>query len=335
MKESQHVEFKEIWRDEYLKSICGFANAEGGALIIGKNDKGEAVGVSKAAKLLKDLPNKIRDVLGIMVDVRLISESGKEIIEIRIDSYPSPISYKGEYHYRSGSTNQRLKGAALETFLLRKQGRSWDSVPVPYAKVDELDAEAFEHFRRAATKSGRMDTAILEDSQQHILENLNLFEGDHLRLAAVLLFHKNPGRFITGAYVKIGFFRNDADLIYQDEVHDNLFEQARRTVDLLLTKYMKAYIHYDGITMVAAHPSRFACMRINCGLPTMANFRQAGPWNTCSPTTLPSPTIHLLPEPSSALAILRLGAEALKRCAPPAMNTAQTSQLFAMNPPDS
>ncbi len=27
MKESQNTEWKESWRDEYLKWICGFANA--------------------------------------------------------------------------------------------------------------------------------------------------------------------------------------------------------------------------------------------------------------------------------------------------------------------
>jgi ATP-dependent DNA helicase RecG len=68
MKESQKIEWKESWRDEYLKWICGFANAEGGVLVIGRNDKGEAVGVPNAHKLLEDLPNKIRDVLGIMTD---------------------------------------------------------------------------------------------------------------------------------------------------------------------------------------------------------------------------------------------------------------------------
>lgn len=44
--------------------------------------------------------------------------------------------------------------------------------------------------------------------------------------------------------MKIGFFRTDADLVYQDEVHGCLFEQAQKTLDLLLTKYMKAYISY-------------------------------------------------------------------------------------------
>jgi len=28
-KETQNVEFKQSWRDEFLKEICGFANAKG------------------------------------------------------------------------------------------------------------------------------------------------------------------------------------------------------------------------------------------------------------------------------------------------------------------
>lgn len=29
MSESQNIEYKTIWKDEYLKWICGFANAQG------------------------------------------------------------------------------------------------------------------------------------------------------------------------------------------------------------------------------------------------------------------------------------------------------------------
>lgn len=32
MKESQNIEWKETWNDEYLKWICGFANAHGGKI---------------------------------------------------------------------------------------------------------------------------------------------------------------------------------------------------------------------------------------------------------------------------------------------------------------
>ncbi len=71
-----------------------------------------------------DLPNKIRDALGIMADVNLVKKAGKELIEIHVEPYPYPVSYKGEYHYRSGSTKQELKGAALDRFLLQKRGRT-------------------------------------------------------------------------------------------------------------------------------------------------------------------------------------------------------------------
>ena len=57
--ESQNVEFKSNWRDEYLKVICAFANADGGKLIVGVDDKGKAIGVGNAKKLLEDVPNKI------------------------------------------------------------------------------------------------------------------------------------------------------------------------------------------------------------------------------------------------------------------------------------
>ena len=73
MKENQHVEWKETWRDEYLRWVCAFANAEGGVLEIGRNNRGVVVGVPNAARLLEEIPNKVRDILGIRVAVRNLS----------------------------------------------------------------------------------------------------------------------------------------------------------------------------------------------------------------------------------------------------------------------
>ena len=39
--ETQTVEYKQTWRDDFLKEICGFANAQGGTLYIGIADNGE------------------------------------------------------------------------------------------------------------------------------------------------------------------------------------------------------------------------------------------------------------------------------------------------------
>lgn len=60
--ESQNIEFKSTWRDEYLKVICAFANVDGGRLIIGVDDKGKPTGVENAKKLLEEgtLPKDIK-----------------------------------------------------------------------------------------------------------------------------------------------------------------------------------------------------------------------------------------------------------------------------------
>ena len=247
MKEAQHTEWKQSWRDEYLRWICGFANAEGGVLIIGRNDKGVAVGVNDARRLLEELPNKVRDLLGIMVAVNLVTEAGKELIEIRVEPYPSPISYKGEYHYRSGSTKQVLKGAALQRFLMRRQGRHWDDAPVPGFDAADCSQDAFQLFRTRATESRRVSEEALRDENESLLENLQLRDGQYFKRAAALLFSENPERHVSGAYIKIGFFVTDDDLRYQDEIHGNLFMQAEKTLDLMFSKYLKAYISYEGL----------------------------------------------------------------------------------------
>jgi len=125
--ESQNVEFKSRWRDEYLKVICAFANADGGKLISGMDDKGKPVGVGNARKLLEDVPNKMRDILGIIPKVITESRKGKDTLIIEVKPSYTPISYHGRYLVRSGSTIQELKGKELTKFLISKSGREWDN----------------------------------------------------------------------------------------------------------------------------------------------------------------------------------------------------------------
>ncbi|MEN9609653.1 MAG: hypothetical protein RLZZ628_467 [Bacteroidota bacterium] len=253
-QENQNIEWKESWRDEYLKWICGFANAQGGKIYIGKTDKGEIVDLKDAPKLLEDIPNKVRDILGILVNVNLLTERNCQYLEIEIEAYPAPISYKGQYHYRTGSTKQELKGAALDKFLLQKVGKRWDSVPIPRVTDQDLSVAALDSFRKKAISSNRLDDDIWKDSIRDLLDKLQLLDDAYLKRAAILLFHPNPEKYITGAFIKIGYFRTDADLVFQDEIHGSLFEQLEKTMELLLTKYLKAYIRYERLHRIEAYP---------------------------------------------------------------------------------
>lgn len=253
MPESQNIEYKETWRDEYLKWICGFANATGGSLFIGKNDKGNTVGIKNSKKLMDKIPNKVKDILGIIVDVNLKEEKEGGVIEIITEAYPFPVNYKGQYHIRSGSTKQELKGAALDRFLLERKGKKWDSVPVPKVTLSDLKQETFDFFRTQALKNKRITEEVLQDTNHELIESLQLSDNDFLKRATVLLFHPVPEKYVTGCYVKIGYFESDDDLKYQDEVHGNLFEQIEKTMDLLFSKYIKAEISYEGVTRVETY----------------------------------------------------------------------------------
>lgn len=222
--ESQGIEYKRVWNDEYLKWISGFANAQGGTLHLGKDDNGRVVGLTGWQRLMEEIPNKVKDVLGIVVDVNLHKVEDKEFIEVSVDAYPFPVSYKGQFHYRSGTTKQELKGQALDKFLLQKQGKRWDSAPVLNVSIADLEANTLAFFRKRAAGSKRIDDDALKDTDELLLENLQLFENGHLKRAAILLFHPRPQKFVTGAFLKIGRFETDDDLRFQDEITGNLFQ---------------------------------------------------------------------------------------------------------------
>lgn len=128
MSERQNIEWKKSWHDDYLKWVCGFANANGGFIYIGKDDTGHVIGLSDYQKLLEDIPNKIRNAMGIICDINLEEESGEKFIEIKVNPYTVPVSLRGRYYYRSGSTKMELTGVELNEFLLKKQvkpGMMW------------------------------------------------------------------------------------------------------------------------------------------------------------------------------------------------------------------
>lgn len=254
VRENQNIEWKEIWKDEYLKWIFGFANAQGGTIYIGKNDDGIVTGVRDAKKLLEDIPNKISNYLGIIADVNLYTEDGKEYIEIVVSPYTYPVSYHGEYYYRCGSTKQQYKGQALNQFLLKRAGLTWDAVPIDNISTNDLRNDSFDIFREQAVRKKRMSKVDVSATNIELMENLHLMENGKIKRAGLLLFHHNPEKWIPGAYVKIGYFETDSDLRYQDEVHGSLISQAHGVVDLLFTKYLKADISYEGVTRVETYP---------------------------------------------------------------------------------
>ena len=248
-QESQNIEFKESWRDEYLKWICGFANAQGGTLYIGVSDNGEVCGLQDAKKLMEDIPNKIVNSMGLVADVNLHEQDELAYIGVTITSSNVPISYKGKYYYRSGSTMQEMNGAALQQFILKKMGRSWDDMTNEGATLDDIDRKAVEYFLRKGIEAQRISESELNSSTEEVLENLGLVDDKGiLKNAAILLFGKNPLKFFPSVRFKIGRFgKDEADLMFQDVIEGNIIQMADRVMEALQAKYLVSPVRFEGM----------------------------------------------------------------------------------------
>ncbi len=253
MAESQNVEWKESWRDEYLKWICGFANAQSGRIYIGTCDDGTVIGVENSKKLLEDIPNKIQNKLGIVADVNLLTQDELDYIEIVVSPQAYPVNYDGEYHYRSGSTKQLLRGNALTGFLMNKTGIKWESASVSNISIDDLDKESFDIFKREALRSGRMSKDDFDASREELLDKLGLLTDGKLTRAGALCFYREPEKVMDGCYVKVGMFEG-SEILYQDEIRGSLILIADRVVDFIFLKYLKAKISYYKETRVETYP---------------------------------------------------------------------------------
>jgi len=250
MPENNNEEYKQSWHDDNLKSICAFANTQGGVLIVGKDNDGNLVNVDDYKKLMDDIPNKIKNHLGITAEVKLHEENQIHFIEIVVQTYSVAISYHGKYYIRVGSTTTELTGNPLNEFLLRKSGKTWDDYIEDRATIDDIDPNSISFFLDAVKKSGRLsETGGL--TKIELLQKLRLAEGEKPKRAAIILFGKDPGKFYPNVSVKIGRFgKDDADLKFQEVEEGNLFKLLQEVQLQLNRKFFTKQIEFEGLQRI-------------------------------------------------------------------------------------
>lgn len=261
MAEQQNIEFKLNWHDDHLKWVCGFANALGGVIFIGKDDHGNVNGISDYKKLMEDLPNKIKNAMGISAEVNLHNQDGKSFIEIVVQPYTVAISLRGRYYFRSGSTNQELTGPTLNEFLLKKSGKTWDDVIEARANFTDIDEKAVKVFLSAAQNAGRLPENNGLDIPE-LFEKLRLSENGQLKRAAIILFGKDPGKFYPNTFVKIGRFKkDDVDIIFQEVEEANLIFLLQAVLNQLNHKFLIKSIAFEGINRIEKGEYPLAAIR--------------------------------------------------------------------------
>ena len=185
--------------------------------------------------------------MGIICDVNLQEASGKKFIEIKVQPYSVPVSLRGRYYYRSGSTKMELTGVELNEFLLKKAGKTWDDVVEERANIDDIDTDSVNRFINDGIAYGRMPD-VNGLSTIEILDKLHLLDNGKLKRAAIILFAKDPNRFYPNIQVRIGRFGEDAaDLRFHEILEGNLVYLLNEVPAQLDYKFLTKRIEFEGM----------------------------------------------------------------------------------------
>jgi len=242
--ESNDTEWKEAWDEKCLRTLCAFNNCAGGTMTIGKDDNGNVTGVSNPKKLLKIIPDSIRNKMVIKASVGMVLIEGKDCIEIKVEKGDRIADLDGVFYERVGSTTQKLTGDKLRSLILSDRGMSWTDLPAAGDKT--ISEEAVKHFIDAGKTSKRLPDDIGYDADM-ILERFDLInEEGSLTNAGWLLFGKNSSRSYEGTFVKIGEFSPEGELRREDRIFVPVIMQPDAVMYALYEKYIPGLFEYEG-----------------------------------------------------------------------------------------
>lgn len=223
---NQMPEKKKEWRSEHLRTVCAFANTYGGRLSVGHPGNFTS---EEARKLSGKIYDEISGTLDIYPYIRTVETGKAAYVTMEIKPSPEPISYNGVYYRRVGKEDVGLAGEELENFILFRDRRARLGLPVPEAEYGGLDDVAIKSFCKMAE--------MPEGPKEELMTELNLVRNGSLNGFAVIMFHKNPSRFVLAADIRIGRFSPSGTMDDMDLISGPVFFHPSKTMELLSGKY--------------------------------------------------------------------------------------------------
>ncbi len=209
--ESNELEFKETLHSEQdvSRTVCAFANTEGGLLFIGVNTKGIPIGLKGDADTLQQKlsacaqnvsPAPITNVGTQLVD-------GKRLIVIRVHKADSTNFHTsgGIIYVRIGSTTRKLEGQTMVEFLKNRQILCFDEISCK-AKLEDMDDKRIQLY---LDKRGQIDYLKAHPIKEMLLSMNLASENGTIKIknSAALSFSKQPQFWFPQSELKVVKFR--------------------------------------------------------------------------------------------------------------------------------
>jgi ATP-dependent DNA helicase RecG len=208
--ENLHTEFKEwpVHPDDLAAGIVAFANTDGGQLIHGIADNRQIIGVENPDAVERTVDNvaynNCEPTITIVQEV--ISIEGKKVIVVHVpkgDERPYRTN-RGIYYVRTSSGRRQASREELLRLFQASESLYFDETVVGKTTVDDIDKEYLERFLKEHYGGRSLDDFWVPAEQ--VMRNLRLVRNNHLTVAGVLLFGKNPQALLPYAQINAAKF---------------------------------------------------------------------------------------------------------------------------------
>lgn len=236
--ESDQLEFKEVVKkDAVAKALCAFLNASGGTVLIGVKDDGQIVGLENAelheAELKQFLFQAIIPEPAVTVSTETVGK--KEILSIKVwEGSKPPYLFNGEIFFRKGSSTVKASSAQISKLIAERQKTEmhWERQTALGGDLDDLDDFEIRKTIQDLTRYGR-GKLFSEKEVEEFLTYYSLYRDGHLTNAAIVLFAKEPARFLPQCRIRLTVFKGGKTS--ESYNYDKLFEgNLFRNIDEVL-----------------------------------------------------------------------------------------------------
>lgn len=238
LKESETVELKESFKDDALKTLCAFANTNGGSLFVGVKDDSTLIGGEITDEAQQKIINQIESLLGIQPAVMVHKDGQDEFLEIKVTKSKTPVNVRGRFYKRVGNTTREIDREGLKSLLLKDV--PWDSQVRGDVKFDDLNSglttpiaiQAYENMYGAPPET---------INDEEFFEHLGLIKDKKITNAALLLFGNNQSPRFPFAKIRIGRFKGESTIVADHTIGRSLINQLQESERIIKTLLNKRY----------------------------------------------------------------------------------------------
>jgi len=238
--ESERIEFKESLslKSEIGETVSAFSNTNKGKIIIGISDYGKIIGIEVGKKTLEGLANYIKQNTDNHIYPKIIVESidDKNLIIIEVnEANEKPVFFRGNAYRRISKSNHKLSASEIRKLAKESQKIYWDEQVCERAGLDDIDWNFVEEkfiplYERSSEKK-------VVSKAENLLKSLGCIKNHKPTNAGILLFGKNPQRFLRNAYIALARYKGkevSVERLDYKEFTYNLFEQIDRCNDYIV-----------------------------------------------------------------------------------------------------